>query len=428
MLNFTKKIIVSILLLTLLSAISFADDYHYVNSLVGVRAAGLGGAYTAISDDASGMYYNPAGIVYAPTNSISASVNAYSISKKTYKDALKGTDGSTHDWTQESKILLPNYFGIVQTFGKLKIGFSYAVPDSVQRSQQQTFSNIKAVKFLGDQGVYIDQYNININDNDKTYNFGPSFALSINQNLSVGLTVYGYYRDQEIIRNQLLRLSDGQFELTNAYLNKTEWGVKPILGIMWDPTNKFSIGLTVSKIFVTSSDKSEQITYRGLTNTYGNTALTAYGLDDIYYNYSDSSDKDKFPTNLNLAFAYFPNQSLLFSAELKYYSEADEKEDVINVAIGSEYYFNPNVALRVGFFTDMANTPELSSSKVNQPESVDIYGLSASVSYFTKSSGLTFGMTYGYGEGDAQIISNSTAIQDLEINNFTIFLAASYNY
>jgi hypothetical protein len=76
----------------------------------------------------------------------------------------------------------------------------------------------------------------------------------------------------------------------------------------------------------------------------------------------------------------------------------------------------------------MANTPELSSSKVNQPENVDIYGLSASVSYFTKSSGLTFGMTYGYGEGDAQIISNSTAIQDLEINNFTIFLAASYNY
>src|SRR3990172_2529925 len=54
-----------------------ADEYHYNNILIGDRAAGMAGAYTAISDDPSGLYYNPAGIVFAPRRSFSASVNAY---------------------------------------------------------------------------------------------------------------------------------------------------------------------------------------------------------------------------------------------------------------------------------------------------------------------------------------------------------------
>ena len=61
----------------------FADDLHYVNMLVGNRAAGLGGAYTAISDDPAGCFYNPAGIAFSPYTSLSASVNAFSTSTKT---------------------------------------------------------------------------------------------------------------------------------------------------------------------------------------------------------------------------------------------------------------------------------------------------------------------------------------------------------
>ena len=59
-----------------------ADENHYSNQLIGYRAAGLGGAYTAISDDPSGLYYNPAGIVYAQTSNLSASVNAFQCRRK----------------------------------------------------------------------------------------------------------------------------------------------------------------------------------------------------------------------------------------------------------------------------------------------------------------------------------------------------------
>lgn len=45
-----------------------ADVFHYSNLLIGDRAIGFGGAYTAIADDASGVYYNPAGLGFALTN------------------------------------------------------------------------------------------------------------------------------------------------------------------------------------------------------------------------------------------------------------------------------------------------------------------------------------------------------------------------
>ena len=54
----------------------YADQYHYHNIILGDRAMGLGGAFVGVSDDASGVYYNPAGLGFALSNDISGSANA----------------------------------------------------------------------------------------------------------------------------------------------------------------------------------------------------------------------------------------------------------------------------------------------------------------------------------------------------------------
>ena len=56
-------------------------DFNYINDFMGDRATGLGGAYTAISDDPSGAYYNPAGLAFAYDNQISLSVNSLKVKK-----------------------------------------------------------------------------------------------------------------------------------------------------------------------------------------------------------------------------------------------------------------------------------------------------------------------------------------------------------
>jgi hypothetical protein len=43
-------------------------------------------------------------------------------------------------------------------------------------------------------------------------------------------------------------------------------------------------------------------------------------------------------------------------------------------------------------------------------------------------SSITLGMSYGLGEGEAQIVANSTTIQDAEIENLAVYISAAYSY
>ncbi len=400
---------------------AYADDLHYNNILVGDRAAGMGGAYTAISDDPSGLYYNPAGIVFAPGRSFSASVNAYQYSKKTYKDVLGG-----NGWERVSSNLLPNYFGVIQPLGSGKIGFSYAVPDTRLENQAQTFEN------LGTTTRYV----INMNDTDYTYNFGPSYAIKLNDRLSVGGTLYMHYRDRQLISNQLQNLVPADYEWRNSYDSTSEWGVKPVLGVMWAPKDKLSLGLTVSKTSMISSSRRIQNTIRSAGS--GSTVPS--------YSVWESSDDRQFPWVTTAGAAYFPSESLLVSADLSLYSAEsytltfkekssgaadalrNPKSSTFNAAIGAEYYPNAKIAFRGGLFTNMANTPTLSTGASGQPEHVDMYGVSLSASHFTRSSSLTLGGSYSYGLGKSQVLLGSASLQDVEMQNLTAFLSAAFTY
>ncbi len=397
----------------------FADDLHYVNMLVGNRAAGLGGAYTAISDDPTGCFYNPAGIAFSPYTSLSASVNAFSTSTKTYKDALRDVNGNTLDWEQESSSLLPNFFGMVRKFGPGKLGLSYAVSDSIQRRQKQTFRNIKSI--FPDN--YIETYSININDNDKTYLFGPSYSYKFFDSFSFGATFYIYYRDMEIIRTQLLQFEQGEHTLLNFYETKTAWGYKPILGLIWEPFDKLAIGLSASKVYITSSDHGQQIILRDTSGTYA-----YHDVNEIYFARLSDTEKDKFPLATSLGLAYFASPRLLLSADIKYYEKVSDKEAVNNYSLGTEYYFTDSFAVRAGFFTDNANTPSLSSAITDQQEHIDIYGASLSFTVFHKRSSITLGMSYALGQGKAQIAAGSTETQDAEIRNINFYLSSSYSF
>lgn len=405
-----------------------ADEAHYVNMIIGDRAAGMGGAYTALSDDPSGCYYNPAGIAFAPALSLSASVNAYNTETKTYRDVLTGAGGGSQDWEQVSSSLLPNFFGVVRTFGKNgMLGVSYAVNDAIGRRQKQYFQNIRT-EFPDNPA---DTVMININDSDKTYLFGPSYAYRISDSLSLGATLYAYYRDREIIRNQVIQFSEGQHILINFYETQVDWGMRPSLGVIWEPLDRLALGATLSQVYVLSNDTTRHDIYR---NTVADQPLNIGGLnfdfsetDTLYFKSESFGDSPSHPLHLRLGAAYFVSPELLFSGDIAWYGSADEKESVWNIALGTEYYFRHDMALRFGVFTDFANTPDLSSGAVDQPENIDLYGFSLSYTLFHKMSNITLGMSYAFGSGEAQAISGSSVIQDADIKTLRLYLSASYS-
>src|SRR6185369_17720659 len=235
-----------LLALSLVAVNSMADEFHYNNILVGDRASGMGGAYTAVSDDPGGMYYNPAGIAYSTGKNLSASVNAYSVSNRTYKSVISG-----QDWKRTSSTLLPNFFGIIQPVGKFKIGFSYAVPDSNQEDQDQKFLRPD----LGATHV------INFNNKNDTNLFGPSLAAQVSDSFSLGATLYVHKRSTEaILNNSIISDTGNGFVWSNANTEIDEWGLRPIVGLMWAPMDKLSLGLTFSRTVVLTSDILTQST------------------------------------------------------------------------------------------------------------------------------------------------------------------------
>lgn len=404
--------------------LSYSDEEHYNNLIIGDRATGMAGAYTAISDDPSGLFYNPAGIVYSPAPNFTASANAFNQTYKTYKNVLAGGG----DWKRESSTLLPNFLGVVQPLGKGMLGFSIAVPDSLQEDQDQVFSNLPA----DDPSNTISSFSFtyNMNQSDKTNKIGPSYAVEINNSLAVGMSLFWHYREKELIQNQFVRYSNNDYTWINSYYQSSEKGVQPLLGVMWNPVEKLALGLKISKTFIYDSETRSQSTQR--TEISWDTSLT----NDDFIGYPapiTSTSKREHPANIRLGAAWFASDTLLFSGDFSYFTSVTDavfgdREATWNVALGMEKFISPRIALRGGVFSNNANTKDVVTGGTNQQEHIDFWGLSASLSKYTRSSSITLGANYAQGSGEAQLFSNSTSIQDVDSNSYTLYLSTAYSF
>lgn len=404
-----NRLIIASLFYALISyAPAAADEYHYKNILIGERPAGLAGAYVAISDDPSGLYYNPAGVVYATGKKVSASANAYYTTSKSYKNAL----GSSN-WNRNSSTLLPNFFGIIQPIGKGVLGLSYAVPDSIIEDQDETFNNITSS---------ISKFTINFNKQDTTYLFGPSYAQEIKDGLSIGATLYFHYRRKKVINNQHIVYSDSSTYLSNVVDEREELGLRPMIGLMYSPPNlKYSFGMTISRTFVYDE------------TIYIQTINKAQSASTAAFTRTTLNIKREYPWNINFGAAYFPSDSLLFSGDVSYYTSVKddfgERVSVVNIAFGTEYYPSSSLALKGGFYTNVANTAKISAGDSGKNENIDLYGISLSATAFTRSTSLTLGTVYSFGSGQAQINNaDPTAIQNVSASSLLIFIGTSYAF
>ncbi|HEX9113093.1 MAG TPA: hypothetical protein VF888_01995, partial [Nitrospirota bacterium] len=146
------------------------------------------------------------------------------------------------------------------------------------------------------------------------------------------------------------------------------------------------------------------------------------------------------PKQMSLGVAWFPSSSLLLSVDFNFYTaksvgdivlfkaSSEPLADVVNVAFGTEYYITKNWAARAGFYTDFANTPKIVEGGVNQAEHIDNYGVTASISHFTRNTSVTLGTGFTYGTGHSQIIGDSTSIQEAESRGWMINLSSTYAY
>lgn len=401
------KLVGAVLSTAFILGAAVADENHYRNILIGERASGMGGAYTAVSDTPAGLYYNPAGVVYAAGSSVTASVSTYDYFNKSYSRGLSGLS----DWDRQSTNFVPSFFGVMRPLGKGVIGLSYAMPDSITEDQDLEYD---------DAANDIRSYVINFNNRDRSFQIGPSYAQRLTDKISVGASLYFHYREREWISNQVTTLTSGLYQWNNTYFQTNEYGYRPVLGVMWSPQDKWAFGLALSKIEIYAGKADSQVTTRSTAN-------------NLSFTKSSTEDERVHPLTLALGAAYFYSPAFMVALDITRYESFTDpvygiRESVVNLAIGGEYYVNPGLAVRAGFFTDYANTPNLVNGVSSQAEHIDYLGVSASVTHFTRNSSLSLGCVYRAGDGKAQIVGGSNEVQDVEFTGASIFLSSGYSY
>ena len=423
-----KAAIVGMLLL-LSAPVAAITGSNYIGILVGERPMGMGGAYAAVADDPSGLYYNPAGIVYGHAPNLSASVNAYHITSTRYQDAL----GAGSDWERQSQEFLPNFFGTTQPLGPLTVGFSYATPLAVREQQSQTFG---AGVVQRDE---VQSFSVNVDNSDTINEIGPSVALEVNDRLAVGATVYAHQREQQTIMTQVLDLKgkkDGSdvddYELQTLYANNEQLGVSWMLGAVFAASERISLGASVRSTEILSATNSRKGVCRGseledYENEAGEKSSCINSTQEIvpgklvFVDKIETHIRDSYPLEMRLGVAFFASQRLLLAADVIHYTAVGYRRSVTNYALGGEYYLSPDWALRAGFYTDYSNTYP------GATHHVDRYGGSLSISRFSRNSSVSVGVIGARGVGKAHII-DADETQDLVTSSFTAFLATSYSY
>ncbi len=387
-------------------------DNNYINDLIGDKATGLGGAYAAISDDPSGAYYNPAGLVFAVDNQISLSVNNYK-----YKYIQFDKVVMDEPYTQEIASFYPSFFGVVQSLGSFKIALTIININNEILDQDDFFTN------------NVFSYNINYNITDNTLLGGLSLAhFFFSDSLSIGFSGYMLKRRTEQIANQLIvsnTPTGDTYYIQNQYITEDIYGVMYNGGIQWMPLDILSVGLCVGTGTILSHDREIQ---NFLKKDEDGTEFTG----GMFSSRSVSFTDDGMPLVIRTGVAVFPSKSLLISADLiahigdRYYQ--NYVEDTFNGALGVEYYITPSLPVRMGLFTNFANTPVVQEGYINQEMHVDMYGSSMSLSWQTKNSSISLSGFYQTGTGKAQVFRDEKAVQDVYMYTYSVSLTGSAKY
>ncbi len=279
----TKKIKIFINLICLLAVIFFYSDSAISDSVViqgskhidipssfnplgsGARALGMGGAFIAIADDATAASWNPGGLIQLEHPEMSIVYN-YTKRKETHRFSASISDSYDNHYSDVDLNDI-NYLSIsypFNTFDRNMIislnvqhlyNFSY-------NGEFKMFSQLPAEKI--EEELFRNNYSFEVAQDGDLYALGVAFGLQISPRISIGATL-NYWGDTFFNNgwsNSYSNLSTNYSSLfsTEATLIQQEdfcfdgWNFN--LGMMWQISDKWSIGCVFKSPFAADIDHS----------------------------------------------------------------------------------------------------------------------------------------------------------------------------
>ena len=439
--------------LLLLPWVARADDNHYQNFLVGDRAAGMGGAFTATSDDSSGGYYNPAGLAEAPHSSVSLSAAVYGYANRRYavKQLSFESDNSsfisyptTAAWIQRLRRGDEDGSGRVQLAISLlspqsdaaRISTDYETdPQQLGSSRVAQIANVVGIRIMEDETLWV----------------GVSLAWKIFRHMAVGLSVYltyrtGIYQDHEVA---LAKLYDMDYlTQTGSYgmalwrdIRLTHLALVGIFGVVVPVTERLRLGASFRSPSVKLYGSADLKYFGTLDHKTGEIAPSSLDIPEAGF-------VDNQPFKVTVGASYNRHRQWGVALDFSIYGPVGEheifdlgaasgalsrlifgsmrmqKRVVWQLNVGGEYYIAHIVPLRLGFFTNLSSLdpPQDCSAGVCGDhvniftDSVDMFGVSGSVGFELYNVALNLGCSYSVGSDTRTIPDDSGGSYEAEFS------------
>ena len=412
----------------LLAGAALADDSRYQDFPVGSRATALGGAFVALSDDPSGLYYNPAGICDARRLNVSVSASLYGIERQS-RDSI-GIDRTTFSLaTLNSLNVIPGEAGLLKGVGELDargtpwaFGFDVTVPSFRSYGSDQTSPEEVHSRVL-----------------DRTFDVAAGVGLRWNQKLNLGFALHYVLRLFDSSEDALVSSGDpkqpslGVYHATASFQNGNLVG---LFGGKYRIDDHWILGASL-----------------GLPGIPVHSAGTVRVQDEIadpnappgsrttanVFNTSDVESRTTVPILLRVGVARVESHQWTLSGQVTLHGGARydrftvpqniedrvrlqnyvERSVVLDLNAGGEYLVNPDYSVAFGLYTDRTGAPDLdvrpdgalTATSSHLPR-VSLYGGTATLGLIGAHAISRLGFSVAYGTGDDAVPNDPTGTRD----------------
>lgn len=416
---------------------ALAIDNNFRPYVLGARAAGMGGAFTALSDDGSGSYYNPGGLAFSTRSSVSLSASVYGIAGGTYE----GLFPRNQDFEYSNPQVFPVSTAAVRKLGAVNpdtgvsdqtVFFSVFVPDALRIDDRDTIGTPYNAFFYAQES--------------QTVWAGGGYAYRLGR---VGIGAVGYVLYGTEINSFDINVAnpdDAQsFAVVSSRMDTTTIGFIGGAGLRVDVTDHLRMGLSVFSPAVGFGSRGYYAKVASGIIPGGPTEprFAAVVNDDL--------DATPFvPLRLQGGVAW-ATPTWTVSADVTWLGSREAELDpeladqglnlnlvrksVLNASLGAEMLVADKFPVRAGLFTDFsaAVAPQgRDAGDVANSQHIDRFGLALSVGHRSTNVVTDVGLNLSYGKGKEvlprQLDFNDLAYQDASQYLIYLFLATAYEF
>lgn len=386
-------------------------------TLLGAKAAGLGGAATSVMGDASSSaYYNPALTVFTSCDNITSSVSIYNKYNSNYGKATS----------------------LLEAGKTINQGFFRSIPSATGSVLKYKDWSFTASIIVPDYDFFAGEVNSTttnstfLNYTDESIWTGGSAAHKISETSSLGITVY--YTSRHLSRssqNQTI-ISPTQMIINTEEKNSTHNGIVLNLGYFKIISPTLNLGINLRPPIIPIS---------GNTNYFLSRVDTS-SLPGVTTRLENIKSKFQAPFKASLGLSWNPMENFLVSFDIhhflgqKYFDmESTQGQEMIdfadktNFALGLQYDLSdPNITMRTGVFSNFSSLKKIPGGPQNyrQPDRIDMLGLAGNLSFKTHDKvEYTLGGYFNTGVGTSvEWIENQLQTISKDQKIFTMLVSA----